>query len=245
MNKLDLSVRQQHYLENQSRTPWDAERRVRALTLLAVNEGKPVAEAAQWFRVTRQTIHNWIQGVKKEPIEDVLTDHRGPGRPRLCTPEGSRVLRQALKRSPQAFGYPNTSWTLPLLQQHLEERADLELSRDTLRRQLHEWHYVWKRFRYELIGDPEAEKKSPHLSSDREAASFQRSFGRGRDRSAAVSRIALRLGQARTPSADPDHRAKRQARALWDDQRAYRPPASVAASAAEGRGLPGVPGIGS
>src|SRR5262249_4984109 len=57
-------------------------------------------------------------------------------------------------------GYPHASWTVPLLQEVLEAATGLSVSEDTLRRALHRLDYVCKRPRYDLVPDPEREKKT-------------------------------------------------------------------------------------
>ena len=51
---------------------------------------------------------------------------------------------------------------VPLLRQQLATWDGRWLSEDSIRRQLHEMGYVWKRTRYELPADPEKEKKTAH-----------------------------------------------------------------------------------
>lgn len=69
------------------------------------------------------------------------------------------VLRCALEQSPSPWGYQDLEWTVGLL---LESRArwdDRSWSDTTLRRQLHQLGYVWKRPRYVLQPDPQRGRK--------------------------------------------------------------------------------------
>lgn len=70
------------------------------------------------------------------------------------------LLRAALGQRPDAAGYPAMNWTVPLLRDYLGRRGGRWLSPDTIRRELDRIGYVWKRFRYVLPADPEAEKKT-------------------------------------------------------------------------------------
>lgn len=79
------------------------------------------------------------------------------------TEQQRALLRSALEQSPQRGGYPASGWTIPLLQDYLKRMLGQKVYEDTLRRQLHAWRYVWKRFRYVLVADPDLEKKTADL----------------------------------------------------------------------------------
>ena len=72
-------------------------------------------------------------------------------------------LTAALARDPRACGYRATSWTVPLLAQHLRERHGIPIGGRTLRRRLREAGYRWKRPRYVYAGRAAhlAQKKGP------------------------------------------------------------------------------------
>jgi hypothetical protein len=53
-----------------------------------------------------------------------------------------------------------------------------EVSTRTVRRRLKDLGYVWKRFRYVLAPDPEAEKKTPDFGPDSGFAIPHSAFGR-------------------------------------------------------------------
>jgi len=52
--------------------------------------------------------------------------------------------------------------TTGLLQTRLHQLLDWHVSESSLRRELHELDYVWKRFRYRLKPDPQCAKKKTH-----------------------------------------------------------------------------------
>lgn len=70
-----------------------------------------------------------------------LKDGRHPGRPPLVTTPYCRELRQALRRSPLAFGYVFTLWSIARLGTHLAKRTGIRLSRDWLRQLVHQNGY--------------------------------------------------------------------------------------------------------
>jgi transposase len=63
-----------------------------------------------------------------------------------------RRLTAALARDPRGCGYQATSWTVPLLRHHLQQRHGITVSPRTLRRRLHEADDRWKRPRYVYAG---------------------------------------------------------------------------------------------
>ena len=88
-----------------------------------------------------------------------LVDRRGGNRPTLWDEDLEAALVATLHRRPTHFGYQALEWTIPLLQEHLENRGGQSVSATSIRRRLHELNYVWKRPRYVLDPDPEREKK--------------------------------------------------------------------------------------
>jgi hypothetical protein len=62
--------------------------------------------------------------------------------------------------SPRELGYVSANWTVPLVQEVLQVCSSKRFSDDTIRRELREMDYAWKRPRYVLVPDPEREKKT-------------------------------------------------------------------------------------
>jgi transposase len=161
--------------------------------------------------VTRQSIYNWVRAYQHAPGPEALRDGYAGGRPTLWTKPRRALLREALRRRPEALGYPWLNWTVPLLREYLHDRHGDWLSDDTIRRELHRLGYVWKRFRYVLPPDPEREKKTRHPAAAAGPAAAGREAGGGRDGPAAVPAAARRLGRARAAGAGAHQRPQRQA----------------------------------
>jgi transposase len=89
-----------------------------------------------------------------------LQDHRGSNHPTLRTDELQALLAASLEEPPDHFGYQAVEWTAPLLREHLSRWSGTPPSLRSVRRQLHQQGYVWKRPHYVLDSDPEAEKKT-------------------------------------------------------------------------------------
>ena len=197
MSRLNLTSWQKRRLQQQLSRTQDARLFRRTLTLLEFDRGRSAAELARMLRVSRQSVYNWVVAYLQTHDPAALEEDEGRGRPRLLDEDGEHLLAALLTGSPQDFGFAHTSWTIPLLRQALEICTDQRVSADTLRRALHRLDYVWKRPRYDLLPDPEAEKKKAHPQTNPGFAATQRRAGRGRDRPAAVPALARHLGQAR------------------------------------------------
>ena len=157
---LQLTAAQRRQLRRQLQHPGGARPYRRAVALLEVGRGQPVAEVADLLGVSRQSVHNWVQAYRRDPGPQALADGYGVGRPSLWTPRLLALLQEALRRRPDQLGYLAVNWTVPLLREHLGCAGDRWLSEDTIRRELDRLGYVWKRYRYVLPADPQREKKT-------------------------------------------------------------------------------------
>jgi transposase len=135
----------------------------RALALLQLDQGHSVAVVAAELGVTRQSVYNWLDHYLSAPTPRALNDHRGHGHITAWDDELLAVLRSALERPPGHWGYHDLEWTVPLLQQHLARWDGRWWSDRTVRRQLHQLGYVWKRPRYVLQPDRYRSRKMQRI----------------------------------------------------------------------------------
>lgn len=162
-----LTPTQRRQLHSLLRATKDVRQYRRALALLELAQGRPVAEVAALLGVQRATLYNWLDAYREDPSPHRLQDRPRSGRPPLRTDLMGGLLADALQQPPSLFGYVATEWTVPLLQDHLARATDRRPSEDTVRRQLHQMGYVWKRPRYTLLTDPDREKKVPSSTTAR------------------------------------------------------------------------------
>ena len=87
--------------------------RVKALVLLNVSDGRPIADVARIFRVSRQSVYDWQRGYADGGI-DALRVSPGRGRKAQVNLE---ELTWYVRQSPRNFGIRRTRWTLALLAQ--------------------------------------------------------------------------------------------------------------------------------
>jgi transposase len=170
MSSLHLTPVERRRLEQQLRDTTDAGLFRRTLAVLDVAAGRPVAAIALLLRTSRVSIYHWVGGYEQTRNPTSLADHRGGNHPTLWTEDLQAALAASLRRRPEVFGYQAVEWTVPLLREHLQQWHGEGLSETSVRRQLHDLQYVWKRPRYVLDPDPEREKKTADSPGDRGAA---------------------------------------------------------------------------
>jgi transposase len=242
MDILTLTFWQQRRLEQQLRSTQDARVYRRTLAILEVASGEAVSSVARRLRVTPRSVYHWVAAYSRDPSPAALVEAERCGRPALLSELDRDRLRQLLADSPQAFGYPDAVWTVPLLQQHLEQSTGFSPSEDTIRRELRRLDYTWKRPRYRLDPDPQARgKKKADSAAHPRLAAAQRGAGRGRDRSAAVPAAAVVLVAGRPAHRSGAVRPERPARGVRGHEPADGLPTVLASRAAAGGGLSGVP----
>src|SRR3954447_2407149 len=241
MSRLNLTSWQRRRLRRQLAETHDARLYRRTLAVLEFDRGRSAADIARMLGVTRQSVYNWIEAYAQDHDPASLEDAGGRGRRPSLDEDQEHLLEALLAIPPRDLGSPHASWTVPLLREVLEIATEQRVSEDTLRRALHRLDYLWKRPRYDLIPDPEREKKTADPPADPGLATAERGAGPGRDRPAAVPAVARRLVEARRGRPGLAERPQRTARDLRRDEPADGDTAVRPAPEGAQRRLPGVP----
>jgi len=217
MSSLQLTAAQRRRLEQQLHDTADAGLYRRTLAVLEAAGGRPIAEVARLLRTSRVSVYHWVACYEQARDPTSMVDQRGGNHPSLWTEELQAALAASLQRRPEDFGYQAVAWTVPLLREHLERWCAEGLSETSVRRQMHDLGYVWKRPRYVLDPDPERDKKTPHPPANRPAAAALGQAVRGRDGPVAVPAAAGGVGPARPTAGGAHLRAQRATGRLRDD----------------------------
>lgn len=159
MSECVLTVGQRNRLLRKLNQCKDARHYRRVLAVLEVDRGQSVAEVARRLGISRQSIHNWIRLIRDNRLMSVVEDQPRTGRPSVRDELLRKALRKWLSKSPEDFGYLMSSWAVPILLEQIRKELGKEISDDTLRRELQNLDYSWKRSRYVLAADPDREKK--------------------------------------------------------------------------------------
>ena len=167
MDRLTLTPQQRRRLERQAHETVDTHVYQRTVAVLDYSRGRSVAQIAETLGVTRQSVYNWLNAYTEQHDPAALVGEPRPGRPRVWTEARQALLRTLMATTPDRLGAPAVNWTVPLLQDYLEQEIGERFSDDTIRRELRRQEYVWKRPRYVLEPDPEEEKKTldPSMSA--------------------------------------------------------------------------------
>lgn len=179
MSRLKITNEQRHHLRRQLQQARDLRLYRRTLAVLQFDEGHSAADIARMLGVTRQSVYNWLVTYTRSGSAAALADEEREGRPPRWEDDEDRLLAALLGCSPQELGYPQVSWTVPMLQGVLQCRTGLYFADSTIRRALRRLDYVWKRPRYVLAPDLQREKKTADSTANSLSAAPQRGVGTG------------------------------------------------------------------
>lgn len=99
-------------------------------------EGVPQSTLADWYGVSRTTVHHWLDRLERletEPVEDVIYDAERTGRPPKLSADEWEAVGSTLAAPPTEAGIDASDWSPRLVQQLLEERFGVEYSRRHVR----------------------------------------------------------------------------------------------------------------
>jgi len=159
-----LSASHRRKLCQRMQTTVDGRECRRCHAILRLDEGHSVSAVAHEFGVSRQTLYNWRDKFQTAMLAG-LRDQPRSGRPTVWTDQRVETLQHLLADSPHLHGFFDVGWTVGLLRVRLEQLLGWKVSDYSLRQQLQQLDYVWKRYRYTLKPDPQRDKKKTHLQA--------------------------------------------------------------------------------
>lgn len=136
---------------------------IRLIVGINYKEGVSQTELAEWYGVSRTTIHNWLTRLERlgsEPFEDVIFDADRPGRPSKLTSDEWNKLVEILEEPPKEHGIDAPHWSPRLVQIVLQEQFGVEYSRRHIRELLHQAGFTWKTARPEYAAGDERARKA-------------------------------------------------------------------------------------
>lgn len=157
MTDVELSRSDRRQLEQLIAYTHDGQVLRRAYTLLWLDDGESVAEVADHWHVSRQSVYNWVNRYVACPTPDLetrLSDAERSGRP--CTAQGviDPLIDAVIDTDPHTFGYRATSWTAPLLVTYLKDFHQRRVSCQSVRLAIARLRIRWKRPRQQLALRP-------------------------------------------------------------------------------------------
>jgi len=94
--------------------------------VLLVANGMSARQAALWLNESERTVQRWVNRFEEIGFAGLQEGER-PGRPRRLSAAQWQRLQRDLRRSPRAFGFPQTLWDGKLLAEHLRRRYQVQL----------------------------------------------------------------------------------------------------------------------
>jgi transposase len=140
-----------------ARTPL-AKEQARALALLWLADGRPVAEVAELLRVSRQSVYNWVDRFERrdgQDLRDRLLDAPRSGRPATASGVIDPLIAQVIDTDPRELGYRSTNWTAGLLVRYLKRSHGIDVSRRSVGLAIDRLGIRWKRPRHQLALRPD------------------------------------------------------------------------------------------
>lgn len=107
----------------------------------------PQSELAEWYDVTRTTIHNWLDRLERledEPLEDVIYDDPRTGRPPKLSADQREWLESILQEPPDEWDIDAEAWSPPLVRTLIAERFDVDYTLRHVRTLMNRAGVDWK-----------------------------------------------------------------------------------------------------
>ncbi len=123
--------------------------------LLLCARGRTPSEIAEFLFCSRSSVYRIVTAYKRG--ERWLSSVDAECTPSLRMPSLKRSLLRIIKHAPQSFGWCRTRWSCQTLAVELRARRAVAVSRETIRRWLHELGYRWKRARH-VARDDDSER---------------------------------------------------------------------------------------
>lgn len=123
-------------------------------------------ELAEWYGVSRTTIHNWLDRLERldsEPFDEVIHDDQRSGRPSKLTESEREELFSVLRTSPSKLDVDAPAWSPPLVRAYILEEFDVEYSLRHIRDLMNDAGIVWKTARPEYY---EADERAQEAFKD-------------------------------------------------------------------------------
>jgi len=111
---------------------------IRLRAVNAVHDGMHVDKVAQAYHVDRSTIYRWLENQKKKDGNEGLIRKPGSGRPRKLKELNGSQLESIVLRPASDFGFETDFWTCQRLQNVIEKKFSLTISKWTIWRRLRE-----------------------------------------------------------------------------------------------------------
>lgn len=151
-----LTVAQRQSITHKYKVETHPKMKERYQMLLLSSKGKSISEVAETVGKTIWTVSDMLHAFEKEGLQGLALKPQ-PGNHRKLTPAQRREVQRLLKRSPKAYGYPTSYWSVQWVRTLVKERCSVLYAKpDSYRALLYEsafsFHRPGKKYREQ---DPE------------------------------------------------------------------------------------------
>lgn len=123
--------------------PPTAQQAIREKAVKAVLSGKTRVEVAQMFGVSRNAVNGWVKKYLSQGKVSLKAKKRGPDSGGQLTPQQSATIVKLIQNNPpEKLGLSFVLWTREAVQQLIEQRCGIKLSRWTVGRYLKQWGFT-------------------------------------------------------------------------------------------------------
>lgn len=162
-HSITLTPDQRATLLRYYRGPFDPQLRLRAHILLLLGDGHPWGHIARTLYCSTRTIARWKERFQSQGLKALPGLPPGPPR-RFGAAWTAVVVHRVLNLTPRPFGLFRSRWCCQTLALLLWRLHGIRVSRETVRRRLHEADLVWRRPRPVLRRqDPQRAEKLAKL----------------------------------------------------------------------------------
>jgi len=147
MIKINLGKRQKGKVEELYRTTNNPRLKERYQALLLADEGWLAGKIRKVVRKNILTVRKWLRDYQKQGLPGLNIGH-GPGRPARISKKQKQSLVRVACRSPRFSGYSFNIWTCRNLGIFLNQRFNVQLSPERIRKILHQEEVVMKKPTY-------------------------------------------------------------------------------------------------
>jgi putative transposase len=143
-HSITLTSQQRRTLLTWYRGPHPAQLRLRAHLILLLADGLTWATICAVLYCSSRTVARWKGRFDDGGLQALLGLPKGPG-PFFGVRWAQLAAHWVTKRAPRAFGFLRSRWNCALVALLLARDYHLEVSRETVRRWLHQQEVVWRR----------------------------------------------------------------------------------------------------
>ena len=131
---------------------------MRAHTVLLIKEGKSISEVAKLFYVDEDTVRNWVAKWNEE--NEVKDASRTGASLKLTKEIETEIIELVDENNPENHGMIATAWDCNELRIYLQQRFNVAVCNEQIRKLLKRNNFNWRKLNYKFIKADEEKRNS-------------------------------------------------------------------------------------